>query len=123
MQRDFMILLALVALLYAINQFSSVDVTSGIENTFTNQYQLDNQCNGDIVIVNSGNNKEITRIVAGESGNYNPPSTAMMQLQFEDGETGWFPLKIEGSDIEISGKMIPAESDIFGRNPHLTTCP
>ena len=121
MRRDIVILLILLALLYAVNQFSQIDVTSGLENSFANQYRLTNQCEGDIVIFN--NNNELIRIESGESANYNPLATAQMQQQFEDGEMGWFPLTIEGKDIQISGNEIPAESDIFGRNPHLITCP
>ena len=121
MRRDITILIILLVLLYGVSQISGVNVTRGLENSFANQYTLHNQCAGEIVIVNNGDDG--VRIAPGASETYNPLATAVMQLQFDDGETGWFPLKIEGSDLEVSGEQIPAESDIFGRNPTLIACP
>ncbi len=120
MQRDFTILLVLLGVLYMVSQLTSIDVTSGIENSFANTYTLVNQCDGDIVITNA--DEEVARIAAGETGEYNPPATAVMRLLFEDGEAGWLPLQIE-NDIELRGREIPAESDIFGRNPEIIACP
>ncbi len=121
LQRDFVVLAVLVALLYGLTQLTNLDVVGNLQQTFGSGYTLTNHCAFPVVIETE--TREVARAESAETITFQPPANGEIYLAVGSSDRSRFTIYLPAADIELTGLAFPARSDFYGTDAELIACP